>query len=63
MAVYVITRFAASDMAKVEKMGEHMREELEGVGADFIDPMSELITYYVTISIVYRTHLLIYSFR
>jgi len=44
-------------MAKVEEMGEDMREELEGVGADFIDPMLELITYYVTIIFVYRTHL------
>jgi hypothetical protein len=40
MAVYRITRFAASDMGKVEKMTEDMREVLEGVGADFIDIVS-----------------------
>ena len=40
MAVYRITRFAAPDMNKVERMGEDMREVLEGVGADFIDIVS-----------------------
>jgi hypothetical protein len=40
MGVYRITRFAAPDMEKVKKMGEDMREILEGVGADFIDIVS-----------------------
>jgi hypothetical protein len=40
MGVYRITRFAASDMATVEKMTEDMRDVIEGVGADFIDIVS-----------------------
>ena len=33
MAVYRITRFAASDMDKVREFIENMRDEIEGVGA------------------------------
>ena len=40
MAVYRITRFAASDMGKVKEMTNNMRDVLEGVGADFIDLIS-----------------------
>ncbi len=40
MAVYRITRFAASDMDKVGEKVETMRATLEGVGADFIDLVS-----------------------
>ena len=40
MAVYRITRFAASDMDKVGELTENMRDILEGVGADFIDLVS-----------------------
>ena len=40
MAVYRITRFAASDMDKVGELTENMRDVLEGVGADFIDLVS-----------------------
>jgi hypothetical protein len=40
MAVYRITRFAASDMDKVGELTESMRDVLEGVGADFIDLVS-----------------------
>lgn len=40
MAVYRITRFAASDMDKVKEATENMRGVLEGVGADFIDLIS-----------------------
>ena len=40
MAVYRITRFAASDMDKVGDFTENMRDVLEGVGADFIDLVS-----------------------
>ena len=40
MAVYRITRFAASDMDKVAELTESMRDVLEGVGADFIDVVS-----------------------
>ncbi|MFT5658689.1 MAG: hypothetical protein ACI9KN_001970 [Gammaproteobacteria bacterium] len=40
MAVYRITRFAASDMEKVADMTETMRETLEDMGADFIDLIS-----------------------
>ena len=40
MAVYRITRFAASDMDKVGEITENMRDVLEGVGADFIDLVS-----------------------
>ncbi len=40
MAVYRITRFAASDMDKVGELTENMRDVLEGVGADFIDVVS-----------------------
>ena len=40
MAVYRITRFAASDMDKVGEITETMRDVLEGVGADFIDLVS-----------------------
>jgi len=40
MAVYRITRFAASDMDKVGAMSEQMRADLEGTGADFIDLVS-----------------------
>ena len=40
MAVYRITRFAASDMDKVGEIAENMRDVLEGVGANFIDLVS-----------------------
>lgn len=40
MAVYRITRFAASDMDKVQEATNNMREEIEGIGADFIDLIS-----------------------
>ena len=40
MAVYRITRFAASDMDKVGELTENMRAALEGIGADFIDLVS-----------------------
>ena len=40
MAVYRITRFAAADMDKVGELTESIRNELEGVGADFIDLVS-----------------------
>jgi hypothetical protein len=40
MAVYRITRFAASDMDKLKEASENMRGVLEGIGADFIDLIS-----------------------
>ncbi|MEQ8205376.1 MAG: hypothetical protein RIA65_04305 [Woeseia sp.] len=40
MAVYRITRFAASDMDKVRDITENMRDVLTGIGADFIDLVS-----------------------
>ena len=40
MAVYRITRFAASDMDKVGELIESMRDTLEGIGANFIDLVS-----------------------
>jgi len=40
MAVYRITRFAASDMGKVEEITNNMRDAIEGIGADFIDVVS-----------------------
>ena len=40
MAVYRITRFAASDMEKAGEIAETMRDEIEGIGADFIDLVS-----------------------
>jgi hypothetical protein len=40
MAVYRITRFAASDMDKVGEITENMRDVLAGIGADFIDLVS-----------------------
>ena len=40
MAVYRITRFAASDMDKAGEIAENMRAVLEGIGADFIDMVS-----------------------
>ena len=40
MAVYRITRFAASDMDKVGEFTETMRNTLEGLGAEFIDLVS-----------------------
>ncbi|MBT6210183.1 MAG: hypothetical protein HOI35_09215 [Woeseia sp.] len=40
MAVYRITRFAASDMDKVSEATENMRDVLAGIGADFIDLVS-----------------------
>jgi hypothetical protein len=40
MAVYRITRFAASDMNKVKDATDNIRAVLEGVGADFIDLIS-----------------------
>jgi len=40
MAVYRITRFAASDMGKVGEHIETMRDQLEGIGANFIDLVS-----------------------
>ncbi len=40
MAVYRITRFAASDMDKVRDMTENMRDVIEGAGANFIDLIS-----------------------
>lgn len=40
MAVYTITRFAASDMDKASQIAEGLRSDLEGVGADSIDIVS-----------------------
>ena len=40
MAVYRITRFAASDMDKAGAFIEDFRDVLEGIGADFIDLVS-----------------------
>ena len=40
MGVYRITRFAASDMDKVREFTDSMRDEIEGVGAIFIDLIS-----------------------
>ena len=40
MAVYRITRFAASDMDKVREITENMRDVLSGIGAEFIDLVS-----------------------
>ena len=40
MAVYRITRFAASDMDKASEFAENMRERLESIGANFIDIVS-----------------------
>ena len=40
MAVYTITRFAASDMDQAGQIAESVRGELTGVGADFIDFVS-----------------------
>ena len=40
MAVYRITRFAASDMDKVGEIAENRRDLLEGAGAEFIDLIS-----------------------
>jgi hypothetical protein len=40
MAVYRITRFAAADMDKAGEHIEKMRDELEGLGAHFIDLVS-----------------------
>ena len=40
MAVYRITRFAASDMEKAGEISETMRGQLESIGADFIDLVS-----------------------
>ena len=40
MSVYRITRFASSDMGKTAEFSESMRNELENVGADFIDIVS-----------------------
>ena len=40
MAVYTITRFAASDMDQAGAIAEGLRSELEGVGADSIDMVS-----------------------
>ena len=40
MAVYRITRFAASDMEKAGEIAETMRDQIEGIGADFIDLVS-----------------------
>jgi hypothetical protein len=40
MAVYRITRFASSDMDKAGEISESMRDQLESIGADFIDLVS-----------------------
>ena len=40
MAVYRITRFAALNMDKAGEISETMRDQLEGIGADFIDMVS-----------------------
>ena len=40
MAVYRITRFAASEMDKVGEITENMRDVLSGIGAEFIDLVS-----------------------
>jgi hypothetical protein len=40
MSVYRITRFAASDMDKAGEFIENYRDELAGVGANFIDLVS-----------------------
>ena len=40
MAVYRITRFAAADMNKVKEFTDSRRDEIEGIGANFIDLIS-----------------------
>lgn len=40
MAVYRITRFAATDMDKVGELAEDRSDLLKGLGADFIDVVS-----------------------
>jgi hypothetical protein len=40
MAVYRITRFAASDMDKVKELTNSKRDVIEGMGAVFIDVVS-----------------------
>ncbi len=40
MSVYRLTRFAASDMDKAGEIAETMRDEIEGIGAEFIDLVS-----------------------
>ncbi len=40
MAVYTITRFAASDMDKASQIAESLRSDLEGISADSIDIVS-----------------------
>ena len=40
MAVYRITRFAASDMDKAGEIVESMRDQLESIGANLIDLVS-----------------------
>ena len=40
MSVYRITRFAASDMDKAGEIAESLRNEIENLGADFIDMVS-----------------------
>ena len=42
MAVYTITRFAASDMDKATDIAESLRGDLEDLGADSIDIVSYL---------------------
>ena len=42
MAVYRITRFAASDMNKVKELTENMRDVLEGLDADFITNLNSV---------------------
>ena len=37
MSFYRITRFASADMNKTKAMSESMRNQLENVGAEFID--------------------------
>tara|TARA_B100001013_G_C24334347_1_gene333916 strand:- start:49 stop:465 length:417 start_codon:yes stop_codon:yes gene_type:complete len=40
VSVYRITRFAASDMDKAGEIAESLRNEIENLGADFIDMVS-----------------------
>ena len=40
MAVYTITRFAASDMDRASEIAESLRGDLENIGADSIDIVS-----------------------
>ena len=41
MSVYRLTGFAAPDMDKAGEIAERMRGKIEGIGADFIDLVSD----------------------